>query len=135
MRQPNILPSGKPYDIRERLFLFACDVVRIAQNLQRRDSIAGALSVQLVSAAVSAAANAEEADDGSSRRDFLAKDRITLRELKESRLRLRVLRSTGYIDATADPLIQESVELVKILATIIRNAQRPQQLEPPPGGI
>jgi four helix bundle protein len=78
-----------------------------------------------VDAAVSAAANAEEADDGSSRRDFLAKERITLRELKESRLRLRVLRSTGYLDDAADSLIDESVQLVKIVATIIRNAQKP----------
>ena len=33
---------------------------------------------------MNAAANLEEADDGSSRRDFRAKDRIALRELKET---------------------------------------------------
>lgn len=31
----------KPYDVRERLFLFACDVVRIAQKLHTRGPIAG----------------------------------------------------------------------------------------------
>lgn len=125
MKHITIVPSEKPYDIRERLFLFACEVVRTAQKLHTRGRIAGALSVQLVNAAVSAASNAEEADDGSSRRDFLAKERITLRELKESRLRLRVLRSTELLDRSGDPLIQESIELVKIVATIIRNAQKP----------
>jgi four helix bundle protein len=78
-------------------------------------------------AAVSAAANAEEADDGSSRRDFLAKERIALRELKEARLRLRVLRDADLMDASGDPLIQEATELVKIVATIIRNAQPPPE--------
>ena len=77
--------TRKPYDIRERLFLFACDVVRVGQELHRRGPIAGALSVQLVSAAVNAASNLEEADDGSSGRDFRAKDRIALREIKEAR--------------------------------------------------
>ena len=117
-------PRQKPYDIRERLFLFSCDVVRVAQKLHTRGRIAGALSIQLVNAAVSAAANAEEADDGSSRRDFLAKERITLRELKESRLRLRVLRETSLLDESGDALVQESIELVKIVAKIIQNAQK-----------
>jgi four helix bundle protein len=118
------LPNGKPFDIRERLFLFACRVVEAAQKLHTRGQIAGSLSLQLVNAAVSAVANAEEADDASSDRDFRAKDRICLREIKEARLRLRVLRATGYLDAGDDALIQEATELKKIVATIIRNNER-----------
>jgi hypothetical protein len=38
--------SGKPYDIRERMMLFACDVVRIAQELQQRGRIASELSIR-----------------------------------------------------------------------------------------
>jgi hypothetical protein len=72
----------RPYDIRERLFLFACAVVAAAQKMQSRSSIAAALCPNLVAAAASAAANAEEADDASSLRDFVAKERIALREIK-----------------------------------------------------
>jgi four helix bundle protein len=122
--------SPKPYDIRERSMLFACDVVRIAQELQQRGRIASELSTQLLNAAVNAAANLEEADDGSSPRDFRAKDRIALRELKESRLRLRILRLTGYLKEKDDLVIQESVELVNIVATIIRNSQRNELRKP-----
>ena len=111
----------KPFDIRERLFLFACDVVDAAQKLHTRGPIAGSLSIQLVSAAVSAAANAEEADDASSRKDFRAKERICLREIKEARLRLRVLRASGFLDASHDRLLDESNELRLIVSTIIRN--------------
>jgi four helix bundle protein len=114
--------SGKPYDIRERTMLFACDVVRIAQELHSRGRIAAELSIQLVNAAVNAASNLEEADDGSSARDFRAKERIALRELKETRLRLRILRLTGYLREKDDAVIQESVQLVKIVATIVRNS-------------
>jgi hypothetical protein len=87
MKQPSTAlntKSGKPYDIRERSMLFACDVIEIVQELQRRGRIASELSLQLMNAAVNAAANLEEADDGSSRRDFRAKDRIALPELKEN---------------------------------------------------
>src|SRR4051812_11784990 len=108
IQPPRQTKSGKPYDIRERTELFACDVIRIAQELHRRGPIPGALSLQLVNAAVNAASNIEEADDGSSRRDLRAKERIGLRELKEARLRLRILRSAGYLDESEDPLIQES---------------------------
>src|SRR6185503_6517342 len=90
-------PPKKPYEIRERLFLFACDVVRVARKLQTGGRVSSAVSEQLASAAVSAAANAEEADDGSSRRDFLAKEKIVLREVKESRVRLRVFRATDVL--------------------------------------
>jgi len=110
-----------PYEIRERTFLFACDVTRAALKLHTRGGIVGALSVQLVSAAVSAAANLEESDDASSDRDFRAKQRISLRELKEARLRLRVLMAADVLPTAYEPLVQESTELVKIVATIIRN--------------
>ena len=87
MKHPNSAlhaKSTKPYDIRERTMLFACDVIDVAQELQRRGRIVSELSIQLVNAAMNAASNVEEADDGSSSRDFRAKDRIALRELKES---------------------------------------------------
>jgi four helix bundle protein len=118
------LRPQKPFDIRERLFVFACDVVDVAQKLHTRGPIAGSLSIQLVSAAVSAASNAEEADDGSSAKGFRAKERICLRELKEARLRLRVLRATGFLEPSDDGLISESNELRLIVSTIIRNSAR-----------
>ena len=44
------------------------------------------------------------------------------KRIKESRLRLRVLRATGYLDAQHDPLIREAYELVNIVAAMIRNS-------------
>jgi hypothetical protein len=45
-----------------------------------------------------------------------------LREIKETRIRLRILRATGYLTGRDDHLINESLELVKIVATMIRNS-------------
>jgi four helix bundle protein len=80
----------KPFDLRERLVLFACVIVRLTQFLHTRGPVAVALSYQVLKSGTSAGANYEDADDGSSPRDALAKRRIVLRELKETRWRLRV---------------------------------------------
>jgi hypothetical protein len=65
MKNNNAHRPDRPYNIRERLALFAEEVVRAAQNAQARNAIAAALSPNLVRAAVSAAANVEEAEDPS----------------------------------------------------------------------
>jgi four helix bundle protein len=118
------VPTKKPFDIHERLFLFACDVVNAAQILQTKGSVGRALAYQLTESSTSAGANAEESDAASSHRDFIAKNRIALREAKETRFRLRVCRKCRLLNATYDPLIDESEQLVRILATIVFNALR-----------
>jgi len=57
MDQTKLTPSGKPFDIHERLLLFACDIVRLTQFLHTRGSIG--------------------------HDDFIAKNRIALKEAKE----------------------------------------------------
>ena len=117
-------PSPKPYDLRQRLFDFACLIVRVVQFLHTRGPIASALSYQLLRCGTSAGANYEEADDGSSDRDAVAKKKIALRELKESRFRLRILRCCDILTEDQDPVIVECDELVRIVATVVRNAER-----------
>jgi four helix bundle protein len=69
-------------------------------------------------------ANYEEADDGSSPRDEASKRRITLRELKETLWRLRVARTSDFLTEAQDPVLRENDELVRIVATVIRNADK-----------
>jgi four helix bundle protein len=115
---------NKPYDLRERLLEFACTILELVKYLHTRGAIAAALSYQVLKAGTSAGANYEEADDGSSARDTKAKREIALRELKETRFRLRVLRRSGFLTAEHDAVIDEATELIKILATLIANASR-----------
>ena len=123
MKQEDWTVRDKPYDLRERLLLYACLIVRLSQYLHSRGPIPAALSHQLLRSGTSAGANYEEADDGSSARDKLAKRKIVLRELKESAFRLRVLRMSGILTEAHDPVIAETGELVKIVATLIRKSQ------------
>lgn len=114
--------KNKPYDLRERLFNFACVIVRVVQFLHSRGPMAVALSAQLLKCGTSAGANYEEADDGSSPWDVRAKRQIVLRELKETSFRLRVFRKTGILTSAQDPVINECAELVKIVAALLRRS-------------
>jgi len=122
-------PSGKPFDIHERLEDFACDIVRAAQFLHTRGPIGRALSYQLLAAGTSAGSNAEESDGASSHDDFIAKNRIALKEAKEARFRLRVCRRCELLDNRFEPLVMESDELVRILGKIVHNAIRRRNTE------
>ena len=124
MNEQRLTPSGKPYDIHERLLEFACDIVKAVQFLHTRGSVARAFSYQLLSAGTSTGANAAESDGASSHNDFIAKNRIALKEAKETRFRLRVCRRCDFLDLNFDPLVQESDELVRILGKIVSNAVR-----------
>jgi len=123
MERPKVTSTGKPYDLHQRLLLFACDIIRAAQFLHRRGPIARALSYQLLAAGTSVGANYEEADGASSHNDFVAKCRISLKEAKETRFRLRACRRSELLDASFDPLVQEADELVRIFGKLVSTAR------------
>ena len=124
MTQQQPTRNGKPYDLHERLLVFACDIVDAVQFLHRRGPIGRELSYQVLKAGTSVGANYEESDGASSLADFIAKTRIALKEAKETRFRLRVCRRSGLLDRTFDPLIQESDEIVRILGKLVHNTRR-----------
>ncbi len=115
--------SKKPHDLRERLVEFASLIVRVVQFLHTRGPIAVALSDQLLRCGTSGGANYEEADDATSLKDSIAKKKIALRELKETRFRLRVLRNSGVLTVEHEPIVEECAELIRIVATVIRHEQ------------
>jgi four helix bundle protein len=122
MEKKNPYQFTKPYDLRERLFEYACAIVYLVQYLHKKDDLARSLADQILRAGNSAGANYEEADDGSSPADTRGKRRISLRELKEALFRLRVLRATGYLNEEHDPVINETLELKRIMASLIRKS-------------
>ena len=113
------LKFTRPYDLRDRLFEFVCMITHLVHYLHTKGPIPRMLSEQILRSGNSAGANFEEADDGSSPADRLAKRKIVLRELKETLFRLRVLRKTGYLSEEHDPIIQENLELKKMVAAIV----------------
>jgi four helix bundle protein len=112
----------KPFDIRERTFLFACDAVRA---FPERDLEPRTLRIwlQFVSAATSGGAHLEEAEAASSRAHFVTLNRGALRELREARYWLRIIKATKLSGhEKTGCLIDEGSELVAIVTTIVKTA-------------
>ena len=119
MQKPGWLNFTRPYNLRDRLFEFAVVITHLVHYLHTKGPVPRVLSEQILRSGNSAGANFEEADDGSSPADTLAKRKIVLRELKETLFRLRVLRAAGHLGEEHDAIIQENIELKNIVAAIV----------------
>jgi len=79
---------------------------------------------QLVASAGSIAANRQEANSGSSRREFVRFNEIALRSANEAVLWLRAFAATGIGNPeTASLLLNEARQLPRILGSIVVNAK------------
>ena len=117
----------KPWDIRERTFEFAVRVVTFCRRLEREHRVERSLISQLLRAATSVGANAEEAQAGQSRADFISKNAICLKEARERHYWLRLLLAVDIAnDPDAEALRQEASELMKIFGAIVSSAKRVQ---------
>jgi len=66
--------------------------------------------------------NFGEAQGTNTKRDNINKLSLTLKELKESRVNLRILDKVNYGDSSKrELLLDEAEQLIKIVATIIKN--------------
>lgn len=118
------MAMGKPYDIQERSFLFACDVVDFCRPLVTGHPVVRELARQLLKSGTSVGANLEEAEAGESKPDFRHKVGVSRKECRESRYWLRLIaHAEKRAGPLATPLIQEASELAAILTTIRKNSE------------
>jgi len=101
--------------------------VAVIQSCRTRlvdDPILRRLAYQLLDAAGSLGANLEESADGQTKRDFIAKQFIALKEARESRFWLRVI-SAAYpeVAPTLRDQLRESNELVAMLTASLKTAK------------
>jgi four helix bundle protein len=109
-----------PQPITERTFEFAVRIVKLCQAVEAKSVVSRAIINQLVRSGTSVGANVEESQAGQSRADFVHKLEIALKELRETRYWLRLLVAAQLVpEAKLQALINESEELLKILAKIV----------------
>ena len=128
--QPPAYEQGQ--DIRDRAFDFACCVVNFCQKLYDAGGVSRMMVPQLLDCSTSVPSMLEEARAAESRRDFISKCYIGLKECRESwtRLRICVTCRLGPQQEGAS-LAKEAGELVAIIGAIVRNTRRNAPLPPP----
>lgn len=116
---------GQAQDIRQRTFDFAVRIVKLCRVLDENPGVGRTLAKQLIRSGTSIGANVEEAQSGQSKRDFIHKLEIALKEARETLYWLRLLIASEILpESRLNPLIQENDELIKILATIILKSKQ-----------
>ena len=122
----------REFDLDERLLWLAVEACRMARTLQR-DPLSRHLAGQLFRSATSPASNYAEARAAESRRDFVHKMRVCLKELRETQVWLRLIEQ---LESPKDPAfekaLQECDELVAIFAKSVATASK--SLKPGSGG-
>jgi four helix bundle protein len=114
------LPHG---GVDERAFVFLCEVIRFARAIRPEPGIRRLVD-QVIAAAGSIAANRQEANGASSKKEFIRYNQIALRSANESALWLRALAATEIGDPHKGPmLLGEAGQIARILGAIIVNAK------------
>jgi four helix bundle protein len=106
-------------ELKERTFKFAMSILQLATMLPGTDE-ASIVRRQLCKSGTSVGANVEEADASLTLNDLVYRVDVAFKEAKETRYWLRVIISMNLLEKTIlQPHLDESVELIKILSTII----------------
>ena len=83
------------------------------------------LAKQILKSGTSIGANICEAENGQSKRDFISKLSIALKEAEETKYWLKLLYKTDYLSENAYNSINEDcVELVKLLTSIVKSTKK-----------
>jgi len=122
------MSNNRKYDIYDRAFNFAVRVAKFLETLPKR-TVLIEYSRQLIKSSGSIGANISEADGALTKKDFVNKMGIARREAKESRHWLTLIKAVGSFkeentERELDWLIAESIEILLILSSIIKNTRK-----------
>ena len=109
--------------LQEKSFAFALHITLFCKKLmyEKKEYV---LSKQLLRSGTSIGANIEEAQDAESKKDFISKLSISLKESKESRYWLRLIGAADFVTKSdVEDLIGDVNEIISILTVSIKTAK------------
>ena len=112
------------FDLEDRLLDYAAAIIRLVEDLPKTragNHVAG----QLLRSGTSPLPNHGEAESAESPADFVHKLKVCLKELRETKRWLRlVVRVPMLVARSVDPVLQETIELIRIFVASIRTAEK-----------
>ena len=103
-------------------YTFAVEIVALYKYLsfEKKEYV---LSRQMLKSGTSIGANVEEGQAAISKKDFIHKNSIALKEARETHYWLRLLKDSDFLKEDDIILIDKWEELKKILVSIIKTSQ------------
>ena len=113
----------RKYDLEERLIVFAGSVIDVVEKLP--NSVAAKhLSGQLVRSGTAPALNYAEAVAAESKADFVHKMSIALKEIRETRVNIKILLQRKYdVQTELKSLLEECEQLLFIFSKSVKTAK------------
>jgi four helix bundle protein len=120
----NLYPMNKKYDLEDRLVKFAClclDVCELLPNTRTGQN----LEYQLSKSGTAPALNYGEAQAAESSSDFIHKIKVVLKEIRETRVNLRIIMEKPLIsNEKVSAAFKECNELMAIFLKSIETAKK-----------
>jgi len=117
--------DGRNYDLQERLIEFAVRVLNVVESLPN-SRVGNHVAGQLIRSGTSPAPNYGEAQSAESRKDFIHKMKVALKELRETLVWLLIIQRKPLVEPldTCSPFIDENNELISIFVASIVTARK-----------
>ncbi len=111
-------------DLEERLIDFTILIIEITESLQKTKA-GNTLSDQMVRSGISVALNYGEVQDAESRKDFIHKIKIILKELRETLIALKIVYKTNMYKSKEklEFALKENNELISIFVKSVSTAR------------
>jgi four helix bundle protein len=109
--------------IATKSYAFALRIIKLYKYLisEKKEFV---LSKQILRSGTSVGANIKEAEHAQSKKDFINKMSIALKEANETEYWLMLLKDSEYINADSfNSIHPDSVELIKLLASIVKSSK------------
>ena len=112
------------YDLEDRLINFAVRIIALIESLPN-NKVGKHIGGQLLRSGTSPAPNYGEAQGAESRSDFIHKMKICLKELRETRVWLKIIGKTKLIEPESKLklIIEENDQLISIFVASIKTAK------------
>ncbi|MDZ7767167.1 MAG: four helix bundle protein [Melioribacteraceae bacterium] len=113
------------YDLEDRLIDFSVMVINIGETLPKSEA-GRYLSGQIIRSGMSPALVYGEAQSAESRKDFIHKISIMLKELRETRINMKIILKKGFLKdrSLLSNGLQEVNELISIFAKSLQTAKK-----------
>jgi len=107
----------------KKSFDFALKIVDFCEYLNKKKAYV--ISKQLLKSETSIGANIEEAQFAESKKDFIHKMHISLKEAREARYWIKIIiRSGSAKKATVQELLKDVNELIALLTAIVKTSKK-----------
>ncbi len=112
------------YDLEERLITFSVLIIDVVESLPK-SRVGNHMAGQLIRSGTSPAFNYGEAQSAESRKDFVHKMKIVLKELRETSICLEIIQRKGLCPRRqlSNSALEECRQLIAIFAKSVSTAE------------